>query len=685
MKLISHTVLGISCTLLLACTPFNSRQVSGANQSPGISSAPEAVQGSNTTTETKTSLEALSAPIPGDDAWLQLQKLNTGAVQVSWTAATSTSTQAELLYSVYMHKADGSSFDTVGTVEAGEKLVADQSSTQYTIKNLADSQSYEVNVIAKDKSGARSVYRPMSFSILAQVRSLDFTKELLAGQNLEFTAKDFTEHYVSRQARPLKSIRILSLPNNASLMLGSRELTLGETIEATNLYQLKLNFKSGSWTGDSSFEWQASDGSASSLSAGLVTARRLLSNISGFGQSKPVRANPLTGQISVRTFSDWPTGFTPGFTWNFQGAAWDGHYIWSTPRAGPMFVKIDTRTGAMSSLTDYPSGFSLNVNGMASAIFDGDSIWALPLGANAILRIGKDAKSMTMLNNYPSGYMTSGLWMHSGIFDGTKIWAAPCSANSILSIDKSSLAMTLNPIGASGEQSIARCSQSFFDGRYLWTTPNIESWGKTDVLTGQAAPALMSPLVQNHMIDGENIWAIETNLAAIRKTKISTGEVTRYFDWTGGGTAYPGSGCVFYDGRYYWTHTAPSIVQFDTQSGKGIGNYTLPSFINPAVQTSTRGCIFDGENLWLIPISGTMVYKISASRPSTSPSEILLAANKTFNFDSEIFKGAFHDPNQLPLARIIIQQLPQHGRLSLGKTALQAGAVIPEAKLVSQV
>jgi gliding motility-associated-like protein len=88
----------------------------------------------------------------------------------------------------------------------------------------------------------------------------DFEKTGEEDTAIAFTAEDFTNHFDNPKDNPLKTVKILSLPDNGTLYINGVPVLVGHEIELEDLVGL-LFVPSANFNGQTSFEWTATDAS----------------------------------------------------------------------------------------------------------------------------------------------------------------------------------------------------------------------------------------------------------------------------------------------------------------------------------------------------------------------------------------------------------------------------------------
>lgn len=99
----------------------------------------------------------------------------------------------------------------------------------------------------------------------------DIAMNIDEDQPIKFTAGDFTSHFTDADGDNLVNVRIQSLPAQGTLKLGPDNVTINQVIAAALLKDLAF-FPAFNWdSGSTSFNWNASDGTAYAAAGAKVT------------------------------------------------------------------------------------------------------------------------------------------------------------------------------------------------------------------------------------------------------------------------------------------------------------------------------------------------------------------------------------------------------------------------------
>ncbi|MGG4144945.1 Ig-like domain-containing protein [Paenibacillus algorifonticola] len=227
---------------------------------------------------------------------------------------------------------------------------------------------------------------------------------------------------------------------------------------------------------------------------------------------------------------------------NFSGGVFDGQNIWMVPAGANYVIKINKDTGAMTGYNNWPSdvqlpsqgvstpnGFILN-NNFNGGIFDGQSMWMVPNGADRVVKIDTDTGAMTSYSDWPSGFtkdFTSSQGFNGGIFDGQNIWLVPNGADRVIKIDKDTGVMTGYDNWPSSLPSGSKRSTGVFDGQSIWLLPGalMDQIVKLDTDTGAMTAfnnwpsTTMLGMVpfNGGVFDGESIWMMPSTANQVVK------------------------------------------------------------------------------------------------------------------------------------------------------------------------
>ena len=212
----------------------------------------------------------------------------------------------------------------------------------------------------------------------------DFSKVGPEDTPIAFAATDFSTKFSDIDNNVLNKIKIVSLPANGALKLGGATIAAGQEIAAANLANITF-VPTADWSGNTSFLWNGSDGSAYAVSNATVSIK-----------VDAVNDLPIVSYNKVSGIEDMPIAFDPThFKSSFTDA--DGDVlarikIASLPLNGVLrfngatvTIGDEITTADISKLTFDPS---LNWNGNTSFLWNGSDGTAYAnshKGANGIL------------------------------------------------------------------------------------------------------------------------------------------------------------------------------------------------------------------------------------------------------------------------------------------------------------
>lgn len=297
-------------------------------------------------------------------------------------------------------------------------------------------------------------------------------------------------------------------------------------------------------------------------------------NQDGYGYSGMIPPKPLSANIAMTGYTQWPQGFRKG-NLAFTGAVFDGEFIWMVPANSSSVIKIDTKTGEMTAYSKWPDGFNKGNLSFAGAVFDGTHIWMIPANADSVVKIDKDSGKMTSYNKWPEGVIKGGHAFSGAVFDGTYIWMIPSYALSVVRITVENGRM----------EKYDRWPAGFNKGGYAFS---------------------------GGVFDGRFLWMIPANADSVVRLDVQTGEMTRHNQWPEGHARveYSFAGGVF-DGRFLWMvpYYAEQVIRLDTKTGEMTGHHKRPEYLGK-VEYAFSGAVFDGQNIWMVPLNADRIVKI---------------------------------------------------------------------------
>jgi hypothetical protein len=145
---------------------------------------------------------------------------------------------------------------------------------------------------------------------------------------------------------------------------------------------------------------------------------------------------PYTSIINVNNGTqwcadNWPAGITPS-SYMFQGAVFDGRFMWFIPDNAVALVKVDKyNTGDMRIVNTWPGTFiKTTTTAFSGGIIDGRNIWLVPRYAAPLIKIDVDTDVMTdfgrlAMPGNPNGYY------YTHMFKIGDFFYLPCSWHTI--------------------------------------------------------------------------------------------------------------------------------------------------------------------------------------------------------------------------------------------------------------
>ena len=342
----------------------------------------------------------------------------------------------------------------------------------------------------------------------------------------------------------------------------------------------------------------------------------------------------------------------------FQGAVFDGRYVYFIPNTFGQFTRYDTTTNSFSTSTSYAffdtaANVNSNSSGFLGGVFDGRFVYFVPNSNGQITRYDTttyftQSTSYSVFNT-TANVNSNSMGFAGGIFDGRYVYFVPNITRGhfgqITRYD-TTLPFTSSTSYAyfSLTAHVNSQAQGFFggtyDGRYVYFAPNANAasslvglWVKFDTsgsfttstnytVFDTAANVNSNSLGFNSAIfDGRYVYLVPYGSTTL-------GQITRY-DTTGGFTtstsyavyntaanvnsmSFGFTGGVF-DGRYiYLAPTSNGVVnsgqvtRYDTTlSFTQSTSYSILSLsgIN-ASAVGYQGAVFDGKSVYFVPSNG---------------------------------------------------------------------------------
>jgi hypothetical protein len=139
---------------------------------------------------------------------------------------------------------------------------------------------------------------------------------------------------------------------------------------------------------------------------------------------------PLNAGDANLSYTDLSKISGLSFGYGFRGALFDGSRVWILPHTANMFIRVDTTTNVVSTLTP-------PLVGLFSGAFDGRSIWMAPYVATQFLRVDTITNNMTTwgASELSTSYTLPSRAFVSAAFDGELIWYIPYFADQWLTLN----------------------------------------------------------------------------------------------------------------------------------------------------------------------------------------------------------------------------------------------------------
>eukprot|EP00760_Papus_ankaliazontas_P005445 PhM_4_TR1257/c0_g1_i2/m.81182 len=295
-----------------------------------------------------------------------------------------------------------------------------------------------------------------------------------------------------------------------------------------------------------------------------------------------VKIDRKTGRMT--SSKQWPSGVAVGTTTSFSGAAFDGKTLWLVPvhdgTYAPKLVSLDTTTGATNDLSSkWPT--LIVTRSFYSAAYDGNGyVWFFPSRAEGVAKLDVKTNVMTAYLVWPTAlllYITADDKTSGGVYDGTYWWLVPRSFSKIVRVSSTG-AMTAYdlPNGFSTSDAQFRCRGGTFDGTYVWMIPfGGNGFIKLNPTSGVSTLVLYDSALATGVYDGKQIWC------------------PPYYTPASGGAAVG--------------------VRMETS-----GAFRTQNMVYSATTGDKfEGSVFDGTSVWFVPATGSAVARLDG-RPVTS-------------------------------------------------------------------
>jgi len=387
--------------------------------------------------------------------------------------------------------------------------------------------------------------------------------------------------------------------------------------------------------------------SASNNNFVVPTYNNQMSNVSeGYNQggigSSSVGTNLVMCANTTEIFN---TTLINELSFSFNGAAFDGKYIYFCPNITGQITRYNTR----SSFTDEDSYsffdttlFNPDSYGYSGAVFDGRYVYFIPLingGGDSGVFLRYDTHSGLKNHNSYSIFQLTDVNANSkgfngAVFDGRYIYLIPFKHTVVTRYDTTkdfNSSLSYSAFDVSGIVSTGGGFVSgVFDGRYIYFSPSY------NINTSQPSGILLR---------------YDSSLSFT-----SSGSYTS-FDVSTVNVGNKGFSGVAFDGRYvylipfYNGATSGQIARYDTTlSFTSINSYSYfdTATINPN-SGGFNGAAFDGKYLYLIPFLGTIsefsgiITRYDVTKPFLSATSYNIFDATTVNPNCLAFNGGVYD------------------------------------------
>ncbi len=315
---------------------------------------------------------------------------------------------------------------------------------------------------------------------------------------------------------------------------------------------------------------------------------------------------------SFTTAADWQTmsmTTVQGTALNsaYQGASYDGRYIYYVPYDSDTFLRFDTMGTSFTTTADWQKiatstaqGGANPTNAYIKASFDGRYIYYVPYVATTFLRFDTMGTSFTTTADWQKMSMSTAqggavlLYAYSGAsFDGRYIYYASYASDTFLRFDTKGTSFTTtadwHTMAMSTAQGAAALDSAYtgasFDGRYIYYVP---FWSDT-------------------FLRFDTMGTSFTTTADWQKMSMSTAQGGATLD-----NAYNGAS---FDGRYiyYVSQNSDTFVRFDTMGTSFTTTadwqkISMTTVQGTALDNAYQGASFDGRYIYYNPyVSGTFL------------------------------------------------------------------------------
>ncbi len=351
----------------------------------------------------------------------------------------------------------------------------------------------------------------------------------------------------------------------------------------------------------------------------------------------------------------------------YNGASFDGRYIYYVPFSSDTFVRFDTQGTSFTTTADWQLMSMSTAQGAAalnsaytSASFDGRYIYYVPLGSDTFIRFDTQGTSFTTTADWQRMNMSTA---HGGAalndayygasFDGRYIYYVPSSSNTFIRFDTQGISFTTTAdwqlMSMSTAQGASLLDSAYFgasfDGRYIYYVPFLSDtfvrfdtqgtsftttadWQLMSMSTAQGAAAL-DAAYSTTSFDGRYIYYVPYISDTFVRFDTQGTSFTTAADWqqmtmsTAQGAAaldYAYIGAAF-DVRYiyYVPSYSDTFLRFDTQ---GTSFTTTADWQQMSMSTAQGaaaldaayfGASFDGKYIYYVPQASDTFIRVQVS------------------------------------------------------------------------
>jgi len=197
---------------------------------------------------------------------------------------------------------------------------------------------------------------------------------------------------------------------------------------------------------------------------------------------------------------------------NFNGAVFDGEYIWLIPHFADKLVRVDQNGNMKAYKLPNPQQYG-NFRG---GTFDGKKIWLAPfnpaLPPTAFDTATGEFTTYDWPDDFVYGVRQDPFPCSGAVFDGQSVWLIPSDANMLVRFDKDSSEGSAGTgystaLAGVAENSDCKFAGGVFDGDYLWLIPeysgDLVRISTASVISGDTLSATSIDLASGNLRSGE--------------------------------------------------------------------------------------------------------------------------------------------------------------------------------------